>query len=151
MTTGYGACSVHEPTEAQGVAVGVGVAVGPGIGVGIAVGVGVGVPVGVGVGVGVGVPVAVAVGVGVGAQEERNKIDTLFELWLTTARSWLPSPVKSPTATEREPLPVPKLVGALKFPAPSPNKIDTSLGSLQVLATARSCLPSLLKSPTATE
>ena len=42
-----------------------------------------------------------------------------------------------------------KFVAALKLPAPSPNKIDTLSESL--LATARSCLPSPLKSPTATE
>src|SRR5436309_7499474 len=50
---------------------------------------------------------------------------------------------------ERGLLPAPKLVAALKLPAPSPKKIDT-LAELK-LATARSCLPSPLKSPTATE
>src|SRR5205823_12249208 len=57
--------------------------------------------------------------------------------------------LKSPTATASGPLPTPKLVAALKPPAPSPNKIDT-LATLR-LAVARSCLPSPLKSPTATE
>ena len=76
----------------------------------------------------------------------RIKIET-FELKLAVARSCLPSPLKSPTATERGLLPAPKLVGALKLPAPSPNKIDT----LFPAPTARSCLPSPLKSPTATE
>ena len=54
-----------------------------------------------------------------------NKIDTLSEPMLATARSCLPSPLKSPTATELGRLPVPKLVGALKLPVPLPNKIDT--------------------------
>src|SRR5205814_478249 len=86
------------------------------------------------------------VGVGVGPQS-RNKIDTLGTL--ATARSCLPSPLKSPTATELALPPAPKLVGAPKLPAPSPNKIDTLFELL--LATARSCLPSPLKSPPATE
>ena len=42
-----------------------------------------------------------------------------------------------------------KFVGALKPPKPSPNKIDTS--PELSLGTARSCLESPLKSPTATE
>ena len=69
------------------------------------------VTVGVGVGVGVGVAVGVAVGVGVGvgvAAQSRNKIDTLFESVSAMARSCLPSPLKSPTATEMELVPVPK-------------------------------------------
>src|SRR2546427_12897714 len=73
----------------------------------------------------------------------------LAELMLATARSCLPSPLKSPTATEKGLVPAPKLAAALKLPAPSPKKIDT-LAELK-LATARSCLPSPLKSPTATE
>ena len=46
-------------------------------------------------------------------------------------------------------MPVPKSVAALKLPVPSPSKIETLLES--EFATARSCLPSPLKSPTATE
>ena len=65
------------------------------------------------------------------------------------ARSCLPSPLKSPTATEKGLVPAPKLVAAPKLPVPSPNKIDTLFEFS--LATARSCLPSPLKSPTATE
>src|SRR5437773_12414797 len=76
-------------------------------------------------------------------------IETLVELLLARVRSCVSSPVKSPTATERGPVPAPKLVAALKLPAPSPKKIETSAELL--LATARSCLPSPLKSPTATE
>ena len=44
--------------------------------------------------------------------------------------------------------PTPKLVAALKSPVPLPRKIDTSLEA--ALATARSCRPSPLKSPTVT-
>src|SRR5438046_2102232 len=58
-----------------------------------------------------------------------NRIDTLGETAsLATARSCLPSPLKSPTATENGSLltPKPKFVGGLKFPFPFPNKIDTS-------------------------
>src|SRR5438552_1304091 len=80
-------------------------------------------------------------------QHYRRRTDTLFEVRLAVARSCLPSPLKSPTATEKGPKPAPKLVAALKLPAPSPNKIDTLFGVK--LATARSCLPSPLKSPTA--
>src|SRR5205807_2033794 len=41
-----------------------------------------------------------------------NKTDMLFEFWLATARSCLPSPLKSPTANERGAVPAPKLVAA---------------------------------------
>src|SRR5437660_371776 len=88
-------------------------------------------------------------GGGVQVRHCRNKTDTLFEPSLAVARSCLPSPSKSPTATERGLLPTPKLLAAPKLPVPSPNKIET-LSELK-LATARSCLPSPLKSPTATE
>ena len=81
-----------------------------------------------------------------------KKIDTLLDPPLATARSCLPSPLKSPTATELGKVPAAKLVGALKLPAPSPNRIDTLFEETGLpLATARSCLPSPLKSPTATE
>src|SRR5215831_1803 len=46
-------------------------------------------------------------------------------------------------------MPAPKLVVRLKWPTPSPNRMDTSFET--ELLTARSWLPSLLKSPTATE
>src|SRR5205823_14657003 len=52
-------------------------------------------------------------------------------------------------AIEAGQLPAPKLVAALKLPAPLPNKTD--MLSEFWLATARSCLPSPLKSPTANE
>ena len=70
----------------------------------------------VGVAVGVGLAVAVGVGVGVGViPQVRKKIDTLLESWLATARSCLPSPLKSPTTTETGPLPAPKLPAAAKL------------------------------------
>jgi hypothetical protein len=78
----------------------------------VAVDVGVG-----GGGVAVGDDVGVGAGVGVAAQS-RNKIDTLFESVLAMARSCLPSPLKSTTATEMG-LPTPQLVAAPKLPAPS--------------------------------
>src|SRR5437868_4694335 len=108
-----------------------------------------------GVCVAVGVDVAVGVGsggVGVGVDpgpQIRNKIETLSESALATAKSCLPSPLKSPTAIETGALATPKFPPTLKLPAPSPNKIDTL--SEPMLATTRSCLPSPLKSPTATE
>src|SRR5437667_262180 len=76
-------------------------------------------------------------------------MDTLLELVLATARSGLPSRLKSPTATESGFVPAPKLVAAPKPPVPLPSSTDTSLEPR--LATARSGLPSRLKSPTATE
>src|SRR5262245_16489512 len=69
-----------------------------------------------------------------------------------TARSDLPSPLKSPTATEfAAVLPVEKVgifvVGNVPFPVLN----NTPTVVLLELATARSGLPSPLKSPTATE
>ena len=77
-----------------------------------------------------------------------NKTDTLSEFWLAVAKSWFPSPLKSPTTTEVGLIPTWNPVATLKPPAPSPNKTDT-LDAL--LETARSWFPSPLKSPTATE
>src|SRR2546426_1181250 len=86
------------------------------------------------------------------------RTDTLLLFRFATARSCLLSPSKSPIATEQGPLPTAtnggraptaKLVGAPKEPVPLPSRMDTLL--LPLLATARSCLPSLLKSPSARE
>jgi hypothetical protein len=68
---------------------------------------------------------------------------------LATAKSSFPSPLKSPTATEEGPGPAATDEASVKFPVPSPNKMETVL-SLE-LTTARSCLPSPLKSATASE
>ena len=61
----------------------------------------------------------------------------------------MPSPLKSPTATETGPLSTGKSVGALNVPSPLPSKIETVYDA--ALVTARSCFSSPLKSPTATE
>ena len=78
-------------------------------------------------------------------------METLLLIELATARSALPSPLKSPTATETGPSPTANRgPGAgVKPPVPSPRRTETSL--LAKFATARSALPSRLKSPTATE
>src|SRR5438128_2486728 len=75
--------------------------------------------------------------------------ETLLEKSLVTARSGLPSPLKSPTATEEGLVPVAKLCAGWKVPSPLPSSTDTSLEP--ELAVARSCTPSPLKSPTATD
>jgi len=78
-----------------------------------------------------------------------NATDTLFELKFATARSGLPSPLKSPTATETGLEPTATGAAAVKAPVPDPNNTDT-LFEL-TFATARSRLESPSKSPTATE
>src|SRR5262245_62409109 len=78
-------------------------------------------------------------------------MDTLLEPALAVARSRLPSLLKSPTATEKGLVPAPKLVAVPKPPVPLPNRMDTLLELGLELAVARSRLPSLLKSPTATD
>src|SRR5271156_6774863 len=69
---------------------------------------------------------------------------TLF----ATARSSLPSRLKSPTASELGPDSTLKSRAVWKVPSPLPNRMLTFPPSL--LATAKSSLPSPLKSPTAT-
>src|ERR1039458_3612645 len=66
---------------------------------------------------------------------------------LVTAKSALPSPLKSPTASEVGPNPTENGLpdASVKPPRPSPNKTVTLL--LIEFATARSALPSPLKSP----
>src|SRR5205823_4259837 len=81
-----------------------------------------------------------------------SRIDTMFEaLWSATARSGLPSRLKSPTASDLRPPPTAKgePEGCEKPPAPSPSRIVTLFELAFV--TARSGLPSRLKSQTATE
>ena len=67
---------------------------------------------------------------------------------LATARSGLPSPLKSPTATKEGAVAVPYFMAAWNVPSPLPNKIETL--PLR-MATAKSTLPSPLKSLTDTE
>src|ERR1039458_10269748 len=83
--------------------------------------------------------------------QKQCSTETLPEVKLATARSGFPSPLKSPTAIEDGLIPTGTgyVVAGAKFPAPSPFRIETVL-SLK-LVTARSRLPSLLKSPTATK
>src|SRR5207245_10602742 len=54
-----------------------------------------------------------------------RRMDTLLESWFATARSCLPSPLKSPTATDTGPAPAGKLVAAPKEPLPVPSRMDT--------------------------
>src|SRR5262249_44485462 len=68
---------------------------------------------------------------------------------LATARSNFPSPLKSPTATERGFTPVAGEDIKLKVPSPWPRKTLTVL--LFRLAAARAVMPSPLKSPVATD
>src|SRR5215471_11609458 len=84
--------------------------VGPhGRGVGVLVGVFAGVIVGVGVGVLVAVFVGVLVGVGVAQPPLLSRTRTLFPARSATARSGLPSPLRSLTAAEIGALPAAKL------------------------------------------
>ena len=78
-----------------------------------------------------------------------SRMDTLEEPSLAVARSCLPSPLKSPTATETGEVPTVKLVAVIKDPLPVPSRMDTLLEPR--LAVARSLMPSPLKSPTAAE
>src|ERR1700730_9713678 len=52
------------------------------------------------------------------------RIETLLELLFATARSGLPSLLKSPTATEEGLEPAVGLVATLKLPVPVPRKIE---------------------------
>src|SRR5256885_1136454 len=65
---------------------------------------------GTGVGVGVGVAVGVGVGVGDGAVQLFRRIDTLSDPAFATARSNLPSPLKSPALIDGGDAPAAKLV-----------------------------------------
>ena len=68
---------------------------------------------------------------------------------LAVARSGLPSPFRSPIATERGLMPVGKSTFASKLPSPSPGRTETVSGVL-ALAVAKSGLPSPFRSPIAT-
>ena len=70
------------------------------------------------------------------------------------AKSSLPSPSKSPMATETEAEPVGKFIGVAKLPVPMLPLMDVLRCTETVelaFATAKSGLPSPSKSPTATE
>ena len=68
---------------------------------------------------------------------------------LTTARSAMPSPLKSPVATDCGVLTVFRLGVDVKVPSPTPMRIVTVL--LSTLVKARSGMPSPLKSATTIE
>src|SRR5436853_171987 len=83
-----------------------------------------------------------------------SSTDTLSVLALATARSGLPSPLRSPMATERGPVPVAKVCWKPKVGVVAPGAVvlsstDTLLESR--LAMTRSGLPSPLRSPMATD
>ena len=75
------------------------------------------------------------------------RMDTFPEF--ATARSGMPSALKSSTATDLASSPTGKLVAEPKLPSPFPDNTDT-LSELW-FATARSVMPSALKSSAATE
>ena len=57
-----------------------------------------------------------------------KSIETLLEITLATAKSNIVSPLKSPTATERGPIPTSKLVAVPNNePVPVPKSIETLL------------------------
>ena len=74
---------------------------------------------------------------------------TATVLKFATARSGLPSPLRSPIATENGFEPTAKSVFAPKEPTPVPRRTETFL--LWKFATAKSGSPSPFRSPIATE
>lgn len=74
-----------------------------------------------------------------------SRTNTAPEFPLAVARSWRPSPLKSPAPIELGGSPA--VSGWRKLPSSRPSPMDTVPESL--LAVARSCRPSPLKSPTA--
>jgi hypothetical protein len=56
-----------------------------------------------------------------------SRIETLSSISFVTARSRMPLPVKSPTATAEGPFPTGIKIGARKLPSLRPSRIDTSL------------------------
>ena len=67
-----------------------------------------------------------------------------------TARSGIPSPLKSPTTTPCGSSPTVKAVCDPKVPSPTPSRTLTVPGLEPELVTAKSSTPMLLKSPIAT-
>ena len=68
---------------------------------------------------------------------------------LATAKSWISSPSKSPTATDDGANPTGTSSAAVNVPSPTPRRIETKVSPL--LTTAKSWIASPSKSPTATE
>ncbi|BAZ33247.1 hypothetical protein NIES4074_57570 [Cylindrospermum sp. NIES-4074] len=79
----------------------------------------------------------------------RSSTETVSSPEFATAKSDLPSPLKSPTVTERGKSPTPMLVASK--PVLSALRSSTEMLPLLKFATAKSDLPSPLKSPTVTE
>src|SRR5207237_1427237 len=81
-----------------------------------------------------------------------SSTDTLLEFWLATARSSLPSRLKSATATEFGCVPAPKVLPVNVSPVQEQMLVLSSTDTLlePPFAAARSGMPSRLKSPTAT-
>jgi len=77
-----------------------------------------------------------------------SKTDAILSTLLMTIKSSRPSALKSPDETAAGPVPTAtgEPVAGVKVPSPTPRRIVTVLSAL--LAIAKSCLPSLLKSPT---
>src|SRR5207244_11293179 len=75
--------------------------------------------------------------------------ETVCDPTLPASGLGLPSPFRSPIATEVGPLPVPKSVFTPKLPSPLPSSTETVLEPAS--ATARSGLPSPFRSLIATE
>ena len=83
-----------------------------------------------------------------------SSTETVLEALFAVARSGLPSPFRSPIATDQGWLPVPKSACTPKVPSPFPISTETEFpefGNGRVFATARSGLPSAFRSPIATE
>ena len=78
-----------------------------------------------------------------------RRMETEVEPWFATAKSKLPSLLKSAVATADGLVAVVKSVLAPKMPVPVPSKIETDVEP--ELATAKSGKPSLLKSPDVTD
>src|SRR5437879_9731988 len=78
-----------------------------------------------------------------------SNTETVLDPALATARSGLPSLLKSPTATDQGAPPAAKFRAAWKVPLPLPSSTETV--SDTALATARSGLPSQLMLPTETD
>ena len=74
----------------------------------------------------------------------------MLEPVLAATKSWMPSPLKSPTTTDLGLVPTVTsgTTGDIKPPLPFPNRIETVSVRL-FAATARSCILSPLKSPIA--
>ena len=78
-----------------------------------------------------------------------SSTETVLEPLFATARSNLPSPLRSPIATEEGPLPVPKSAFGPNDPSPAPSRTETAYEPQQ--AVAKSSLPSPSRSPIAME